>query len=79
MSPLQITIALHYHYCCVDFRDGDFTAPAVREALHLFVDEGLLEYYPELGMKYQPTEKLDAYVQKLCSINLPKLKWTYDE
>lgn len=33
MSPLEIEIMLHYYTTPGDYRDGDFSAPAVRQAI----------------------------------------------
>ena len=79
MSPLEISIALHYHYSPFDFRDGDFSAPAVRDALNYFVLHKMLERDDDRIPIYEPTERLRAYIYKLCTIDLPQLKWTYDE
>lgn len=78
MTPLQISIALHYHYSPVDFRDGDFSAPAVKEALNYFVANEMLNFDYNAKQVYSATPRLDAYIEKLCSINLPKLMWTYE-
>lgn len=42
MTPLEISILLHYHVSPTDYRGGDFSAPAVREAIDRFVDSVLL-------------------------------------
>lgn len=36
MSPLQVEILLWYYARACDFRDGDFSAPAVREEIDYF-------------------------------------------
>lgn len=83
MTPLEIQIALTYHCTMNDFRDGDFTAPAVRDCIDWFVDIGMLRLNTPLlspsKAVYAPTDKLHAYCKKLCSIGLPKQTWTYDE
>ena len=81
MTPLQIQIALTYYATASDFRDGDFNAPAVREAIDYFVEIGFLRLSQPWVTKtiYEPTERLQAYCRKLCSISLPKQMWTYDE
>ena len=77
MSPLQIQILLHYHISPTDFRDGDFSAPAVREAIDMFCDEGMLCLSDSLNAVYEATEGVNVYVNKLMSIELPTLKWSY--
>jgi len=77
MTPLIIDMILHYHTTPGDYRDGDFSAPAVREAINLMRDEwGLIEN--GCG-RYKPTDRLHAYVAKLCSIGLPEQRWIYPE
>lgn len=43
MTPLQIEIVLHYYVRPTDYRDGDFTAPAVSQALDHFKRAGVLK------------------------------------
>jgi len=77
MTPLLIEMILHYHATPGDYRDGDFSAPAVREAIDWMREESLIVYKKEGG--YQATERLHAYVEKICSIDLPIKKWIYPE
>lgn len=42
MSPLQIEILLCYYARCCDYRDGDFSAPAVRTEIDYFREAGYL-------------------------------------
>ena len=77
MSPLQIQILLHYHIHPTDFRDGDFSAPAVREAIAMFCDEGMLCLSDSQNAVYEATKGVNVYVNKLMSIELPTLKWSY--
>jgi hypothetical protein len=41
MTPLELSILLHYFACADDFRGGDFRAPAVREALQRLADRNI--------------------------------------
>lgn len=77
MSPLAIEIILHYHCTRGDYRDGDFSAPAVRELIDWMADEKLIDYRP--GGGYQSTSRLTAVVGKLCSVGLPEMRWVYPE
>jgi hypothetical protein len=83
MTPLEIQIALTYHATANDFRDGDFTAPAVRDTIDRFVKIGFLKLNtktnPDVHTIYVPTKMLHAYCHKLTTIGLPKQVWTYDE
>lgn len=77
MTPLFIDMAIHYHCTPGDYRDGDFSAPAVRELIDWMRDEGLIEHKD--GGGYRGTDRLAAYVTKLCTIDLPELRWIYRE
>lgn len=82
MSPLEITIAINYAISSRDFRDGDFSASAVREAIYRFVDIGFLRLriQGDAGDAiYVATDMCMAYVEKLCSIGIPKRKWVYED
>lgn len=79
MTPLEIQIALVYHATASDFRDGDFSAPAVRQAIEDFLSRGLLKLDPNKNTIYIATERLDVYCEKLKSIELPRQIWGYDE
>ncbi len=78
MSPLQIEIMLHYHTRLGDYRDGDFDAPAVRDAMEDFVTVGLLRRtdnpIPATPI-YEATEATHVYVKALCAVPLPVKRW----
>ncbi len=80
MSPLALDILLHYYTSASDYRDGDYSAPAVRELIDAFKgDLMLLEERPELerykyGL-YQLTQRGNVFVAHLCSIPLPIQVW----
>jgi hypothetical protein len=76
-SPLYIEIGLHYHARVNDYRDGDFSAPAVREALDTFVRLGLL-LVGTSDRRYEPTEGLRVWVDALCSVAFPEQRWVTD-
>jgi hypothetical protein len=74
MSPLQLSICLHYHTS-----PGD--APWIKDHPHLplqssivtqFVDDGLLEVVHEGERMYNPTAKLHAFVKLLSQTPLPE-------
>ena len=77
MTPLAIEMALHYHCTPGDYRDGDFSAPAVREVIDFMLETELIE--SKSGGGYRGTGKLAAYVAKLCTVGLPELRWIYPE
>lgn len=79
MTPLEISILIHYRGSTADFRFGDFSAPAVREAIDWFRDDvGMLEPtnsndFPEAT--YKLTEKGNFFIDQLCAMPLPVSVW----
>lgn len=82
MTPLQIEILFWYRCRSVDYREGDFSAPAVRAAIDEFRDRsGLLEPWPE-GEKprdwfttYRLTARANAFLDHVCALPLPVHRW----
>jgi hypothetical protein len=79
MSPIRLEVALHYYYNPTDFRNGDFSAPAVREAIDDFLRWEVLrenESHP-IGREsvYVIGERGRAFVEALCAVRLPVKKW----
>lgn len=82
MTPLQIEIALWYYARACDYRDGDFSAPAVAEALSGFVEVGLLKRHEpnaDLPQRYIGTEGLRMYVQAICQVLPPVQEWVWPD
>lgn len=76
MTPLEISILLHYSYSPEDFRQGDFSAPAVREAIDRFRDvDSLLTKSDRDGQTYALSERGRVYVEALQSLPLPIKTW----
>ena len=76
MTPLQIDILLHYYARANDYLDGDFSAPAVRQAIDDFKSENMLERATgESGATYQITERARVYIEVLLSVPLPMQRW----
>jgi hypothetical protein len=84
MTLLEIEILSHYRCRADDYRNGDHSAPAVKEALARFVDDGLLtmagfnvERFPDgtLKARYAVTERTRAYLDALQSVPLPVQEW----
>lgn len=73
MSPLQIRMALAY-YCSSEpeqfFPGGQWLSEAAIAAQEWMLDEKLIAWDLE-GNQYRATDRLDAYVAKLKSIELP--------
>ena len=75
MSPLQIEILLHYCTAADDFRDGDFSAPAVREAINAFREQGYLCNETVRGRCYDLSAKGHVYVTALMDVPEPVQHW----
>jgi hypothetical protein len=76
MSPLQIEILLHYYKAADDFRDGDFSAPAVRKAINIFREEGYLRSEKSVsGRCYDLSPKGYVYVTALMDVPEPVQHW----
>ncbi|TXH50484.1 MAG: hypothetical protein E6Q97_20305 [Desulfurellales bacterium] len=75
MTPLQLNILLHYYSCANDYRDGDFTAPAVREAIDWFYENvDMLEINNEgSGLAtYRITERGRDYIETVLAVPLER-------
>lgn len=75
MSPIEIEVALHYHYSPLQFPFARRT-PAATQAMHWFGSIGVLE---KMGgtltdPEWKSTERLDVYVEALRSVQLPVLE-----
>lgn len=77
MSPLEMSILIHYHCHPSDFRNGDFSAPAVRRAIDYFLEKGFLKVSTNKYQTLEATEGCTAYVNHLRNQPLPTLKWGY--
>lgn len=85
MTPLEIEMLLHYH-CRAD-EHPRLDAPAVRDALHGFLKDGILrtrtveEMRPAMvnGSSYTPTERGCTLVRALCAVPYPESRWVMPE
>ena len=78
MSPLKISILLHYYCIGEDYRDGDFSAPAVQQALDDFCEEKMLQpmvndhrHGPNDTRHYEIAERGEVFVKALQELPLP--------
>lgn len=87
MTLLQIEILMHYHCSSRDYRNGDHSAPAVREAIDFFLDSDMLRHegfrpeYNEDGSllaRYKLTSRGEAFVKFIQVIPLPTASWHFD-
>ena len=88
MTPLQIEILLHYHSRADDYRNGNHSAPAVREALDWFLKEEIIRhegFTPErfqdgtLKARYALTSRGAAFVEYLTFVPLPMPSWSFGQ
>lgn len=83
MTPLELEILLHYHARTDDYRDGDFSALAVRRAIDKFRDrENLIEEWPmaekqlaQAHQCYRLTQRGRVFVEALKEVPLPQQVW----
>lgn len=75
MTPLELEILLHYHSRADDYRGGDFSAPAVVDAIRWFVAKRLLIISPVDGIRYARTARGVAHVEALRALPLPVETW----
>jgi hypothetical protein len=74
MTPLALEIIIHYFYSPEDYRQGDASAPAVKNTILFLFKYGLLEASENSPIrKYKITGMGKFYVQEgLCKVPLPK-------
>lgn len=76
MTPLEISVLLHYYARPGDFREGDFSAPIITPTLEMFVKRGLLcHHLPGSTQKYGSTEATRVFVEALCAVPAPVKRW----
>jgi len=80
MTPLEIDVLLHCHVRPAPH--PRINAPAVVEAIEMFLDKGIIERHSacnraflNVGMYYQTTDRGKAIVKLLCSTPFPTQKW----
>jgi hypothetical protein len=84
MTLLEIEILSHYYCRADDWRNGDHSAPILKETFGRFLDQGLLThdgFTPEfldggaLRARYAVTDKTRAYIEALQRVPLPEQVW----
>lgn len=79
MTPLLIDIMLHYYCRADDYRDGDFSAPAVRDGVNWLRDEAKLIEHNKGGRNmYRLTDRGGVYVAALQAVPLPVQRWVME-
>ena len=76
MTPNDVGILIHYR--CSNDDHPRLEAPAVQEACKIFVELGLLKPGTDSFRYSGNLEALSIYVDALCSVPLPTMKWTID-
>lgn len=81
MTPLQISILLHYYVSPTDYRNGDFSAPAVKEAMAHFLEKGMLCHSVKRDVNYVITDGGQYFVYRLCRVPLPVVeeRWVFPD
>lgn len=78
MTPLQITMMMHYYASAAPYALDDPThanSPAVKSQREKLVNVGLLQECPDCLSGYRTTTRGDAYVDAICKLPLPVQKW----
>lgn len=78
ITPLTLEIILHYYAHARDYREGDFSAPAVREVVDCLISEGMLDNDadPEHPSRFRITEKGRFYIDFLRAVPFPVMRYT---
>lgn len=77
MSPLTLQIIIHYCVRAVDYRDGDLSAPAVKQVIAYLENEEMIRKVTKDDdncfhtMKYVGTTKARYYLDYICKIPFP--------
>lgn len=72
ISPIILQMIIHYCVCCDDFREGDLSAPAVRDGLAILIAEKMLSVNDKQGNpKYRATDKAKYYLNYICQTPFP--------
>lgn len=78
MTPLQITMMLHYYAIAAPYSKEDedhANSPAVTEQRGWLLNADMLRYSSKSSSGYEVTERGAAFVDALCSLPLPVSKW----
>jgi len=86
-SPLEIEIALHYHYSPLDYHrivdmshdEVENETDCVCEAIRKLLAAGYIIRSKESGRLYQGVyEATSVYVEALCNVSLPVNTWVIE-
>ena len=80
INPLTLEIVIHYWITVdQDYDPNRLDAPAVKEAIELLCEAGLLvEIKGKNNTKFKPNRyAMTPYIERLCSIPFPTKIWGY--
>lgn len=72
-SPNNIEVLLHYHVSLDPH--PHIHAPAVMDAIALFLDNGCMQNNPIAPFNYELTPKGKAWVRALCQVEMPRIAY----
>lgn len=78
MTPLQINMLLHYYAIAEPYavREQEHAnSPAVHEQRHILVNWGLIKVDITNPSGFSVTDKGLVYVEAICNIPLPVMRW----
>jgi len=73
ITPNHLDVLLHYN--CTPARHEREDAPAVQEAIELFIADGILDCIPASKSGYRVTEKGHAWLCAILSVPYPTQAW----
>lgn len=77
MTPLEISMALHYYTTLNDYPNID--SMSQRSAIKRFIDIGFLVEHDGEDRRYQSTDKLKAYCEELQKVPVPTVQYIFNE
>lgn len=78
MTPLHIQLMLHYYAIDEPYAKGDpahANSDAVRKYRAFLIGENMICPSSSSGSGYEATDRGRAYVEALCAVQLPIIKW----
>lgn len=78
MTPLELSILLHYYSSADDFREGNFSSPAVREAIDNFIATDMLTEDATRQRNYILSFRAIYFIEFILTIPTPKTRYVID-
>lgn len=78
MTPLQLTMMLHYYAIAEPYSANDWqhaNSRAVNEQRQILINDDLIEADETSGSGFRATDRGIAFVEALCATPLPVKKW----